>query len=144
MPREHRFGEWLRPHLAAKGWKGADLSRASAGARAEPYGSGTVSKWLNSQGSPPSVQTVLEVADLVEGDRVEALRAAGHGLIADTVEAAGTGKIVTRDPYIEKVLAYDLPDEDKAALIRFYREEIERARERTDKTAELLAKRSVS
>lgn len=144
IPREHRFGEWLGPHLAAKGWKGADLSRASATVRAEPYGTRTVGKWLNNQGSPPSVQTALEVADLVEGDRIEALRAASYGLIADAVEAAGTGKIVTRDPYVEKVLGYDLPEEDKAALIRLYRNEVERARQRTDQTAALLAKRAIS
>ena len=144
MPKKHQFGTWLRPHLDAKGWKGADLSRASAAVREEPYGSGTVSKWLNSQGSPPSVQTVLEIASLVEGDRVEGLRAAGHALIADTIAAAGTGRIITRDPYIEKVLGYELPDEDKAELIRLYREEVERARERTDRPAEMLSRRTAS
>ena len=144
MPRQHRFGDWLREHMEAKGWKGADLIRASAAARAEPFGSGTVSKWLSNQGSPPNIQTALEVADLVEGDRVGALRAAGHDLIADTIEAAGTGKITTRDPYITKVFDYDLPEEDKVALIRLYRQGVELAREQTEATAELLARRAAS
>lgn len=144
MPKQHRFGDWLRPHLDAKRWKGADLSRASAAGRDEPFASGTISKWLSNQGSPPNVQTAIEVADLVNGDRIEALRAAGHELIADTIEAAGSGKVVTRDPYVAKILAFDLPDEDKATLITLYQEEVERARERTDRTAELLAKRQSS
>jgi len=144
MPKEHGFGTWLRPHLEAKRWKGADLGRASAAVRAEPFASGTISKWLNNQGSPPNVQTAMEVADLVGGDRIEALRAAGHDLIADTVEAAGSGKVVTRDPYVVKILAFDLPDEDKATLITLYQEEVERARERTERTAELLARRQPS
>lgn len=144
ISRAHRFGDWLRAHLDAKTWKAADLSRASAAVRDEPFGSGTISKWLNNQGAPPNIHTVLEIADLVEGDRVEALRAAGHHLIADTIEAAGSGKVTTRDPDVTKICEYDLPEEDKVALIRLYRLGVALAREQTDATAEMLTRRTAS
>jgi hypothetical protein len=118
VPRENWSGEWLRARLDAEGWKGADLGHGSADAPAESCGSGAVGMWPNNQGSPPSTQAVLEVA--------------------------GTGGVVSRDPYIEKILGCDLPEEYKVALIRVFRDEIERARERTDRTVQRLAGQSVS
>lgn len=95
MPREDRNERRARTAATARIWaawlnraladhqpplRPADLARMSNGA----FGTGHTTKWTNADNTA-SAEHVLLIARLLERDPVEALRAAGHHMLADQI-----------------------------------------------------------
>ena len=118
-----QWGAWLRPKLANKGWKGADLRRAVEAAGGK-VGTSQISRWVNGE-QRPSVKNAGLVADALRVDRREAWEAAGRSgevgatdgvtVIADPVE-----------PFLERIRARGFPPDVEAPLIARVRNRIER------------------
>lgn len=76
-----RWAAWLNPALKESGWIPATLAAQSGGAISRQV----ASKWTNADHAPVPRLAIL-TARLLGRDPVEALRAAGHGEIADLAE----------------------------------------------------------
>lgn len=85
----------------------------------------TVSKWVNG-GAAASADLAVLTARLLKAPRAEAMKAAGHPLVAE--ELAKVAPQADVDPGIQKILAADLlSDEEKAKWIRSYQADLARA-----------------
>lgn len=80
-----RWAAWLNPALKEVGWNASDLAAASNGRISRQV----ASKWMNADHAPVAKLAIL-TARLVRRNVVEALRAAGHGEIADFAEESRT------------------------------------------------------
>lgn len=90
---------WLRDHLDRRGWRAADLTRASGGKFTSSY----ISRWLKGE-MGASAEAAADIAELLGADPAEALRAAGFDRLASLVSArpwAGTVTERSEDPMLE-------------------------------------------
>lgn len=76
----HPWSSWLTAEMDTAGINNAELSRLSDGAITEA----TISYW-RSGGHSAKPDKVIRVAQLLDADIADGLRAAGHALIADLI-----------------------------------------------------------
>jgi hypothetical protein len=116
---------WLLAALEAARKSPADLVRLTEGAKVELTYS-TISKWTGGKGSADPERVII-VAELLDGDIVTALRAAGHELIANRVEGrtdpqAPNAPRFTIDDDLAALRASDLPPHLKLKFEHEYAE----------------------
>lgn len=109
------WSAWLRRMTDRPGWSVARLSRESGLHRSAIFG------WMKNGAEGITIRSVYLIADALDVDRAEALKAAG-------------GLAEQRDPEVDLILASDRTDADKAAMIDrlMQRREEEAARRRAD------------
>lgn len=116
---------WLLAALEAAKKSPADLVRLTEGTRVELAYS-TISKWTSGRGGADPERVII-VAELLNGDIVTALRAAGHELIANRVEGrtdpqAPNAPRLTIDDDLAALRATDLPPHLKLKFEHEYAE----------------------
>lgn len=123
--KKQKWADWINARLAERDWNVVDLVAASG----DELVYGTVYNWTKA-GARVEAETTLVVAAALGVPPSEALEAASYPLFADAMagrELRLPGmKDNTPDPGIQMILAQsDLPDEEKARWIRWWRERLE-------------------
>lgn len=122
-PARQSWRTWFEPRFKATGLSGSQLADliVEAGGKASKQ---AVSQWANGDNTAEP-NTVVVIAMLWDEDPAAALRAAGHGIVADAV--GGTLRLAGARPEpidagILRVLARDdLTRERQARIIRSYK-----------------------
>jgi transcriptional regulator with XRE-family HTH domain len=118
---------WFEPRFKATGLSGNEFADRilEAGGKASKQ---AVSQWANGENTAEPNSVVI-IATLFDEDPAEALRAAGHGIVADVV--AGTLRLAGARPTpldegIRRILARDdLTPKRQARIIESYRRRAE-------------------
>lgn len=114
------WSEYLRRMLATRRMSVTELARRSGIHRT------TISEWIHKGVGAITIQSVYLIADALEDDRANALRAAGNLPSVD------------RDPEVDLILASNRSEQEKAAMIERLMQRREEERQRRIKDLEWM------